>query len=128
MPKVSAKKDRANNVSTYNDEFINSITLKNIKSFSELRSLYTKLKKANEIMTDFYMTIFSDYVMSINSNADDVCIIPDLDTVKKYKVLTSKIQKAYNYISFLPLLLNSLACSTVGQVKYRPLSVSFFLL
>ena len=39
--------------------------------------------------------------MSINSNADDVCIIPDLDTVKKYKVLTSKIQKAYNYFRFL---------------------------
>jgi len=101
MPKVSAKKDRTNNVSIYNDEFINSITLKNIKSFSELRSLYIKLKKANEIMTDFYMTIFSDYVMSINSNADDVCIIPDLDTVKKYKALTSKIQKAYNYVRFL---------------------------
>ena len=88
-------------ISDYDDNFIKSISLKNITTSRELKELLTKLEKANDIMTSFYKTVFSDYIMSINNNADSAGVVPDLATVKKYKALTSKIQKAYNYILYL---------------------------
>jgi hypothetical protein len=88
-------------VSDYNEEFIKSISLKDVNTSKDLKELLTKLEKANEVMTSFYKTVFSDYVMSINNNADSAGVVPDLATVKKYKSLTSKIQRAYNYILYL---------------------------
>lgn len=88
-------------VSNYGEDFINSISLANIKSVNELKSLYQKLENANEVMTEFYRVLFSDYITAINKSSDSACIVPDLATVKKYRSITSRIQKAYFYIQYL---------------------------
>lgn len=84
----------------YDDTFINSISLKEISNTKELKELLSKLEKANYVVTTFYQTMYNDYMMAINSDSDSV-IAPDLDTVKKYKSLASRIQKAYNYIMYM---------------------------
>jgi hypothetical protein len=88
-------------ISNYGEEFINSITLSNIKSINELKLLYQKLEDANEVMTEFYRVLFTDYITAINKSSDPACIVPDLATVKKYKSIASRIHKAYFYIQYL---------------------------
>ena len=43
--------------------------------------------------------IYNDFIMAINS-ANDINT-PDEATVKKYKSLASRIQKAYNYMLYM---------------------------
>ena len=88
-----------------NDEFLQSITLKNVTSTKELKSLYSKLENANKVVTSYYETLYSDYLTMINSECQcNECV--DLDTLKHYKNLASKIQKAYSYIMYLTMLDN----------------------
>jgi hypothetical protein len=97
-----AKSSRqCDNVTSYNEDFIKSISLANVSDQKELRALLQKLEKANYEITNFYSMLLQDYISSINNNYEFAFVVPDLGTVKKYKNIASKIQKAYNYILYL---------------------------
>lgn len=87
-------------INEYDENFINSISLKDIGSSKELKELLAKLDKANTVVTTFYKMMYTDYITAINSDYDSDNA-PDLDTVKKYKSLASRIQKAYFYVMYL---------------------------
>lgn len=87
----------------YNDDYINSITLNNITNAKELKQLVVELEKANNVVTQYYELLYIDFIMSINSDSQNVV---DIDNVIKYKNLASKIQKAYNYVMYLNLFNN----------------------
>ena len=94
----------AEQISLYdNDEFFFFLSLKNVTNTKELRNLLTKLENAYRVVTSFYETMYNDYIMMINS---DSIINPsglEISTLKKYKSLASKIQKAYNYILYISM-------------------------
>lgn len=98
MAKSSKQYD---NISLYNEDFIKSISLANISDQKELRALLQKLEKANSDITNFYSMVLLDYVSSINNNYEFANVVPSLSTVKKYKNIATKIQKAYNYVLYL---------------------------
>ena len=50
-------------ISEYDDKFINSITLKDITSYSEFRDLMKTLERANHIVTEYYMMLYNDYMI-----------------------------------------------------------------
>ena len=88
-------------ITEYDDtNFINSISLNGITSVKELKDLHSKLEKANRVVTSYYETLYNDYIMMINSDNSTTCNI-ELDTIKHYKSLASKVQKAYNYITYV---------------------------
>lgn len=89
------------NISLYNEDFIKSISLANISDQKELRALLQKLEKANSDITNFYSMVLQDYFSSINNNYEFASVVPSLSTVKKYKNIATKIQKAYNYVLYL---------------------------
>ena len=92
----------AEQISLYdNEEFLESISLKNVTNTKELRNLLTKLENAYRVVTSFYEIMYNDYVTMINSDSDNLLCAIDVDTLKKYKSLASKIQKAYNYILYI---------------------------
>lgn len=68
-------------ISEYDDKFINSITLKDITSYSEFRDLMKTLERANHIVTEYYMMLYNDYMMYINNDGNLNTSI-DLETVK----------------------------------------------
>lgn len=84
-----------------NNEFIASISLKNITTNKELKELLSKLEKANYVVTTFYETMYNDYITMINSDSSLQQYSIDIDDLKHYKSLASKIQKAYNYILYM---------------------------
>lgn len=88
-------------ISKYDDDFINNITLNNISSLKELKELHSKLEIANYVVTEYYKLLYNDYIMMINSECPSIQKELDVDTVKSYKSLSSKIQKAYNYITYM---------------------------
>ena len=67
----------------------------------DLRALLQRLEKANTEITNFYTMLLQDYIPSINNNYEFAGVVPDLDTVKKYKNIAKKIQNAYNYVLYL---------------------------
>lgn len=93
-------------INEYNNDFINSITFKNIKDSKDLKELLAKLEKANEVVTEYYSVLYNDYITMINSkycfNSNGI----DLDTVIKYRSITKKIQKMYNYVVRLTMFEN----------------------
>lgn len=86
-------------ISEYDDKFIESITLDGISSMKDLKELYNKLDKANRAVTLYYETMYNDYITMINSDSLNVEL--DIDAIKKFKSLASKIQKAYSYITYI---------------------------
>ena len=76
---------RCDSVSLYNEDFINSISLSEVSDQRDLRALLQKLEKANAEITNFYTMLLQDYIPSINNNYEFAGVVPDLDTVKKYK-------------------------------------------
>jgi hypothetical protein len=88
-------------INEYDEDFINSISLNNISNCKELKELLVKLEKANYTVTSFYEMLFNDYVMVINSDNEIPPSGFDIDTLKKYKSLASRIQKAYSYILYI---------------------------
>ena len=84
----------------YDDNFINSITLNGITTAKELKELHSKLEKANRVVTAYYETLYNDYIMTINNDYIQQQGL-EIDTLKKYKLLASKIQKAYNYVTYI---------------------------
>lgn len=84
----------------YDDKFINSITLKDITSYSEFRDLLKKLEYANHVVTEYYMMLYNDYMMYINNDGTLNASI-DLETVEHYKSLAQRIQNVYNYVNFV---------------------------
>ena len=91
-------------IGEYNDEFINSISLKDVSSVKELRLLLNKLEKANYVVTMYYQTLYNDYVMAINSDCSLQSHGINVDTLLKYKSIASRIQKAYKYIMYIMFL------------------------
>lgn len=92
---------QCDNISLYNEDFIKSISLSNVSDQKELRALLQKLERANYEITNFYSMVLQDYVSSINNNYEFANVVPSLSTVKKYKSIATKIQKAYNYVLYL---------------------------
>lgn len=92
---------RCDSVSLYNEDFINSISLSEVSDQRDLRALLQRLEKANTEITNFYTMLLQDYIPSINNNYEFAGVVPDLDTVKKYKNIAKKIQNAYNYVLYL---------------------------
>ena len=90
-------------IDTYNEDYIKSISLNNIKNVKELKSLLTELEKANNIVTQYYELLYIDFIMSINSDNQNYV---DIDNLIKYKNIANKIQKAYNYIMYLNMFNN----------------------
>lgn len=88
-------------INDYDDKFIESISLNEIKNVKDLKLLLAKLEKANFVVTTFYESLYKDYIMMINN--DDSCstIGTEIATLIKYKNIASKIQRAYNYVSYL---------------------------
>ena len=99
-------------INDYDEHFIESISLKDVTSSKELKELLAKLERANYVVTTFYETMYNDYITMINSD----CLVQtqglDIDTVKKYKSLASKIQKAYYYVLYLNTFDNPFKAST----------------
>lgn len=87
-------------INEYDEEFVQSISLKDVSSSKKLKELLNKLEKANSVITSFYQTLYNDYIISINSDEPSLDG-PDIDMLKKYKRLSSKIQNAYKYILYL---------------------------
>jgi hypothetical protein len=88
-------------INDYDENFIDSISLKNVSNGKDLKELLVKLEKANYVVTTFYETMYNDYITMINS---DCPIQPhglDIETIKKYKMLASKVQKVYSYILYM---------------------------
>lgn len=88
-------------VNEYDENFINSISLTNVNSNKELKDLLSRLDKANSVITAYYETLYNDYITMINSDHSDPVEGIDLITLKKYKSLATRIQKAYNYILYV---------------------------
>lgn len=86
-------------ISDYDENFLSSISLKEVKTSKELKELLQKLCKASYVVTSFYEMLYSDYMTMINNDVTQQRI--DFSTVKRYKSLASKIQKAYNYVLYL---------------------------
>lgn len=86
-------------INDYDESFIDSISLKNISCSKELKELLTKLEKANYVVTTFYEMMYNDYITMINSDCPSHDL--EIDTLKRYKSLASKIQKAYNYVLYM---------------------------
>lgn len=88
-------------INDYDENFINSISLKEISNSKELKELLVKLEKANYVVTTFYEMMYNDYITMINSDGsiDHNCI--EIDTLKRYKSLASRIQKAYTYVLYM---------------------------
>lgn len=99
-------------ISDYDDNFIHSISLKNVTSTKELKELMQKLEKANYVVTTFYETMYNDYMMMINSDCDTSPCDLDINTLKKYKSLASKIQRMYNYVLYIHTFENPFKAST----------------
>lgn len=99
-------------INEYGEKFLDSISLKDVSSTKELKELMQKLEKANYVVTTFYETMYNDYIMMINSDCDDFPCCIEIDTLKKYKSLASKIQKAYNYILYINTFENPFKAST----------------
>jgi hypothetical protein len=87
-------------IENYNDEFIDSISLKNIKSRKDLRNLLNRLELANDVVTNYYEMLYNDFIIYINSDSTNSCKI-SVETINKYKKLADKIHKAYNYILYI---------------------------
>lgn len=88
-------------IDNYDDNFINSISLKNITNYKELKALLIELERANYVVTSFYETMYNDYITMINSdNQIEPQSISD-ETLTHYKNLASKIQKAYSYVLYI---------------------------
>ena len=92
---------QCDNISLYNEEVKKLKKSANISDQKELRALLQKLEKANSEITNFYSMVLQDYVSSINNNYEFANVVPSLSTVKKYKNIATKIQKAYNYVLYL---------------------------
>ena len=88
-------------VNEYDENFINSISLANVTNNKELKDLLANLDKANSVITAYYETLYNDYIMMINSDHIDPVKGIDLTTLKRYKSLATRIQKAYNYILYI---------------------------
>ena len=104
-PGVTMAKNKKLNVSEliaeYDDNFINSISLKDVKNSRDLKELHNKLERANEIVTSYYEMLYNDYITMINSDYEICNDSIDINTVIYYKSLASKIQKAYSYVLYL---------------------------
>lgn len=94
-------------INKYDDNYIQSITLSNIKTAKELKALASELEKASYIVTRYYEMLYNDFIMYINNegNQPQPCEL-DISNIVKYKNLASKIQKAYNYIESINLFNN----------------------
>lgn len=88
-------------INNYDENFINSISLNDVKNCKELKELLSKLERANYVATSYYEMLYNDYITMINSDCKSMPCGLDVNTLMKYKSLTSKIQKAYNYILYV---------------------------
>ena len=88
-------------INDYDENFISSISLKEISNSKELKELLVKLEKANYVVTTFYETMYNDYVTMINSDASICSSGLEIETLKRYKSLASRIQKAYAYVLYM---------------------------
>ena len=88
-------------IGLYDEDFISSISLCDIKTSKELKELLCKLEKANYVVTTYYQMLYNDYMIAINSDSDMFNNAPDIETVKRYKSIASRIQKAYNYVLYM---------------------------
>lgn len=87
-------------IQNYDENFIESLSLSNISNAKEFKELYNELDRANTVVTSFYQTLYNDFIMAINSNTE-IDNAPSIKTMKKYKSIASKIQKAYSYILYM---------------------------
>ena len=99
-------------INEYDENFIDGISLNKISSTKELKELTQKLEKANYVVTSFYETMYNDYIMMINSDSIVNTSGLEIDTLKRYKSLASRIQKAYNYVLYLNTFENPFKSST----------------
>ena len=88
-------------IQNYDENFIKTISLEDVTSNKELKELVSKLETANYVVTSFYQILYHDYIMAINSDCAYMNNVSDIDTLKKYKSLASRIQKAYNYVVYM---------------------------
>ena len=88
-------------INDYDDSFIESISLKDVSNSKELKELLVKLEKANYVVTTFYEMMYNDYITMINSDCQMQPQGLEITTLKKYKSLASKIQKAYSYVLYV---------------------------
>jgi len=95
-------------ITNYDENYLGSISLSNIKNTKELKHLMLELEKANNVVTQYYEMLYIDFIMSINSDSQ---VNADIDNVLRYKSIANKIQKAYNYIMYLNLFNNPFKAS-----------------
>lgn len=88
-------------INYYDENFINSISLKDVSNSKELKELLIKLEKANYVVTTFYEMMYNDYITMINSDVSIDHNYIEIETLKRYKSLASRIQKAYAYVLYM---------------------------
>lgn len=111
----SMAKKTQNTIAEYDENFVNSISLKNINSAKELKELLDKLEKADQVVTEYYRTLYTDHIMFINSSNKYAPDEISLENVKKYKLLASKIHKAYNYVMYISTFENPFKSSNITK-------------
>lgn len=102
-------------INKYDENFINSISLNNVKSLKDLRNLLLKLEHANYVVTRFYEIMYNDYITMINSDYKQIPKNLELCNIKRQKTITEKIQKAYNYILYLSTFENPFKSSLASN-------------
>ena len=80
----SMAKKTQSTIAEYDENFVNSISLKNINSAKELKELLDKLEKADQVVTEYYRTLYTDHIMFINSSNKYAPDEISLENVKKY--------------------------------------------
>lgn len=103
---VTKKVNLLDLVGNYDIEFINSISLKDVKNNKDLKELLIKVEKANDVITSYYTTLYNDYIETINSECELNPCGFEINTVVKYRDLAYKIHKLYNYILYISMFEN----------------------
>ena len=88
-------------ISQYDESFIESISFKDITSNQDLKELLNKLTRAKIVMTRHYNTLYNDYLNSINTYSGYKLECPDIDILRRYKNIAEVIQKAYSYVYYI---------------------------
>lgn len=87
-------------IEKYNEDFIKSISFKDIKNSRELRELLKKLSIACDVVYSYYEMLYNDFIMYINNDSINPCGL-DISNIKKYRDLSNKLQKMYNYVLYI---------------------------
>lgn len=94
-------KSKSQNIKKYNEKFIKSISIKNIRDSKELKELLDKLEIASSEITSYYKDLYEDYILELECENTGLPEELSIANMKRLKRLTKQIQRARNYLLFM---------------------------